>query len=96
MHRRDRWYVVFVGRQVGIYQSWPECHVHVHRFPVALFKSYDSYNEAENALRIYLGRLETETGGAHDYDILGKENATLDNINEQVAMEDMIPPPIIV
>ena len=95
MHRRDRWYVVFVGRQVGIYHSWPECHVHVHRFPGALFKSYDSYNEADYALRIHLRRLETKIVDAHVDDIVGEGNATLDN-PEHVAMEDVVPPPILV
>ncbi|CAK9142027.1 unnamed protein product, partial [Ilex paraguariensis] len=53
-----------------------------------LYKSYDSYNEADTTLRIYLGRLGADTVDAVGDDVAVEENATLRNINEKHAMED--------
>ena len=53
MHKKQRWYVVFFGRQVGIYESWVECHAHINRYPGALYKSYDLYAEVKTALAMH-------------------------------------------
>ncbi|KAK9225673.1 hypothetical protein WN943_010717 [Citrus x changshan-huyou] len=46
---RTTYYVVFVGRRPGIYESWPECQLQVNGFPRNLFKSYKSKESAEKA-----------------------------------------------
>lgn len=39
-------YVVLVGRMPGIYTSWPETHKLVEHFEGAVFKGYETYEEA--------------------------------------------------
>ena len=56
MNKKQRWYVVFVGRQVGIYQSWVECHAQVNKYAGALYKLYDSYNDAVTVFGMYNAR----------------------------------------
>lgn len=46
---RTTYYVVFVGRRPGIYDSWPECQLQVNGFPGNSFKSYKSKESAEKA-----------------------------------------------
>ncbi|XP_042404609.1 uncharacterized protein LOC121994740 [Zingiber officinale] len=47
-------YVVFVGRNPGIYDSWAETHNEVNKFSGALHKSYWSREEAEKAYGAFL------------------------------------------
>ncbi len=42
-------YVVFVGRTVGIHQSWDECHKAVNGFPGSKFKGYKVAEDAFDA-----------------------------------------------
>ena len=42
-------YVVFVGRQPGIYLSWPECQAQVYKFPGACYQAYDNMTRAKKA-----------------------------------------------
>ncbi|XP_077226225.1 uncharacterized protein LOC143859392 [Tasmannia lanceolata] len=44
---KNKFYVVFKGRQVGVYDSWQHCHVQVNGFSGACFRSYRSREEAE-------------------------------------------------
>ena len=44
-----KFYVVWVGRKPGIYNSWPECQAQVMGFEKALYKSFSSRKEAEAA-----------------------------------------------
>lgn len=48
---RSKTYVVFVGRQPGIYETWDECRAEVEGFPGARYKSFYSKEEAVMALR---------------------------------------------
>ncbi|KAI8569448.1 hypothetical protein RHMOL_Rhmol02G0280100 [Rhododendron molle] len=48
------YYVVFVGRVPGIYESWIGCNEQVYRFPGATFKKYPSLEEANNAWTAYV------------------------------------------
>ena len=43
-----KFYAVKKGRTAGIYNSWDECKKQVLGFENALFKSFDSYEEAES------------------------------------------------
>ena len=43
-----KFYAVKKGRTTGIYNSWDECKKQVLGFENALFKSFDSYEEAES------------------------------------------------
>lgn len=44
-----KFYVVWRGREPGIYTDWSSCNAQVHGFPAARFKSYRSLKEAEAA-----------------------------------------------
>lgn len=46
-------YVVWVGKQPGIYSSWPECKDQVNGFPNALYKGFLSYDKAKKAFDAY-------------------------------------------
>lgn len=46
---RARFYVVFEGREPGIYRDWEQCRARVEGFPGARHRSYASAEEAERA-----------------------------------------------
>ncbi|GFY98197.1 hypothetical protein Acr_12g0007380 [Actinidia rufa] len=49
MTRKQYYYVVFVGRNPGIYNTWAACSQQVYGFPCAVYKKYGSWDEANNA-----------------------------------------------
>lgn len=46
---RARWYVVWAGREPGIYRDWEQCRAQVEGFSGAQYRSYASAPEAERA-----------------------------------------------
>lgn len=54
---KQKYYVVWAGKQPGIYKTWAECQAQVNQFPQAKYKSYESLAEAEKAYQ----------GGASSY-----------------------------
>ena len=53
MARKEVIYVIFVGRQLGIYISWPECQQQVARYQGNVYKSYKSIEEAQTTWIMY-------------------------------------------
>jgi len=51
MAKKERFYVVWQGVTPGIYNSWAECKAQVHMFDKALYKSFNTREEAELAFR---------------------------------------------
>ena len=47
-----KWYVVWSGKQPGIYTNWEDAKTQVHGFAGARFKSYKQKEDAEHAYRI--------------------------------------------
>jgi ribonuclease HI len=47
---KTKFYVVWVGREPGIYRSWAECAAEVNGFPGAKYKAFESEREARGAL----------------------------------------------
>lgn len=47
--KKTKYYVVWQGREPGIYGSWAACKLQVDNFPAARYKSYESYTEAQKA-----------------------------------------------
>ncbi|MCF0205429.1 MAG: viroplasmin family protein [Muribaculaceae bacterium] len=47
----SKWYVVWVGAEPGIYDSWDECKDLVEGFPGAKYKAYNTFEGALNAYR---------------------------------------------
>jgi ribonuclease HI len=46
---KQKSYVVWIGRNPGIYNCWADCHLQVHKYSGAKYKSYKSRHEAEQA-----------------------------------------------
>ena len=42
-----KYYVVWIGRRPGIYETWDECEAQVKGFKRAKFKSFKNLNEAD-------------------------------------------------
>lgn len=51
MSKKRKFYVVWVGREPGIYEDWDDCQAQVSMFPGAKFKAFDSQTEATLAFR---------------------------------------------
>lgn len=49
--KKQKFYVVWQGRQTGIFQRWDEAEMHVKDFPGARFKSFENLTEATEAYR---------------------------------------------
>ncbi|KAF7123603.1 hypothetical protein RHSIM_Rhsim12G0104200 [Rhododendron simsii] len=54
----QKFYVVFVGRNPGIYNDWPACSAQVNRFPGVVHKKYTSWDEAYNAWVTFTRQVE--------------------------------------
>lgn len=46
-----KWYVVWVGNNPGIYETWEDCKLQVENFPGARYKGFKTREEAIMALR---------------------------------------------
>lgn len=49
MSSKTKFYVVWIGRQPGVYRSWVECAVQVNGFAGAKYKAFESEKEAREA-----------------------------------------------
>ncbi|MCO5265008.1 MAG: ribonuclease H family protein [Lentimicrobium sp.] len=49
MAKKQKYYVVWSGRETGIFNSWEECERQISGFKTARYKSYDSIQEAKDA-----------------------------------------------
>ncbi|HEV7348632.1 ribonuclease H family protein [Telluribacter sp.] len=50
MAKKQKYYVVWQGRQTGVFTDWKECEAQIKGFPEARYKSFDSLKEAEAAI----------------------------------------------
>jgi len=51
MAKKNKYYVVWNGREKGIFSSWDECKAQVDGFDGAQYKSFESQKEAEAAFK---------------------------------------------
>jgi len=62
--KKEKYYVVWKGRKPGIYDSWDDCLQQVDRFETAVYKSFKTLEEAEEAYSgkssEYMGKTKTE------------------------------------
>lgn len=58
----SKFYAVRVGKEPGIYHSWPECLDQVRGFPKAAFKSFATQTEAE----AFINNQDGNTGGGRN------------------------------
>jgi ribonuclease HI len=60
MKKRNQYYVVWKGRQPGIYSTWELCQAQVHGFPAAEYKAYPSLEAARFAFeQTYTGAMQS-------------------------------------
>jgi len=63
---KKKYYVVWVGRQTGIFETWEDCNKQIFGYPKAVYKSFKTKELAEQALKSsskeFIGRdiFETE------------------------------------
>ncbi len=50
MAKPPKYYVVWKGRQKGVYDTWEACQEQIQNFPGALYKSFESRTVADKAL----------------------------------------------
>lgn len=64
---KNKYYVVWVGQNPGIYTSWKECQAQISGFPNAKYKSFSSKTEAEKAFLSsagsYISKKKSTTSG---------------------------------
>ncbi|MBK7883007.1 MAG: ribonuclease H family protein [Chitinophagaceae bacterium] len=48
---KQKFYVVWKGRETGIFESWDKCKEQIHKFPQAEYKSFKTRQLAEEAFR---------------------------------------------
>jgi ribonuclease HI len=48
---KKKYYVVWSGRKIGVFDTWEECKAQVHEFPKPVFKSFESRALAEEAFQ---------------------------------------------
>ena len=48
---KHKYYVVWKGRQTGIFQSWDECNAQIFGFKGAVYKSFKTKQLAEEAFK---------------------------------------------
>ncbi len=48
---KNKFYTVWVGRQIGVFGSWDECRLQVEGFPGAKYKGFPTREQAESAFK---------------------------------------------
>ena len=65
MSKKNKYYVVWKGVSPGVYTSWTDCQLQIKGYDGALFKSFDTKEEAEHAFALpahhYIGNHKSNT-----------------------------------
>ena len=71
MAKQPKFYVVWKGREIGVFTSWEDCKAQTNGFDGAVFKSFESRELAEKAF--------------HDssYDYIGKNKKVVSELTEE-------------
>jgi ribonuclease HI len=51
MSKKQKYYVVWEGREIGVFRSWSECEAQVMNFPGAKYKAFDTEQDAVEAFQ---------------------------------------------
>ena len=46
MAQKRKFYVVWEGREIGVFRSWLDCEAQIKNFPKAKYKSFETEEEA--------------------------------------------------
>lgn len=55
---QQKFYVVWKGRETGVFETWEECKAQVHEFPQAKYKAFKTLDEAKEAFDVGAASLE--------------------------------------
>lgn len=83
---KKKFYVVWIGRNPGVYDTWDECKEQVHGYPQARYKSFPTIHIAQDA---YLNRTDEFVKATYD-------SATDFSEHESTLIGDPIPESISV
>ena len=50
-NKKRKWYVVWVGTETGVCDTWTECQLRTKGYPGAMYKSFDNVEDATRAYR---------------------------------------------
>ena len=50
---KKNFYVVLVGRRIGVYATWPECEKQVNGFPGAKYRAFSTIEEVDKYIDQY-------------------------------------------
>ncbi|MDA3613943.1 ribonuclease H1 domain-containing protein [Polluticaenibacter yanchengensis] len=71
---KKKYYVVWVGRQSGIFESWEDCSEQVSGYPKAVYKSFKTKELAEQAFK------------SESKEFIGKDIVETELTSEQIAL----------
>jgi ribonuclease HI len=76
--KKQKYYTVWEGAKIGVFESWDDCKKQVHGYPTAKYKSFETRAEAEAALRkpyyAVIKTAATTTGATQKMALMGKPN----------------------
>lgn len=70
MAKKPKFYVVWKGRETGVFSSWEDCKAQTNGFDGAVFKSFESKELAEEAFR------------SSSFDYIGKDKKVVGQLTE--------------
>ena len=61
--KKKKYYAVWKGHYTGVFESWEDCKAQITNYQGAIYKSFDSFDAAKNALKDghkeYVGKTKT-------------------------------------
>lgn len=76
--KKQKWYVVWVGANPGIYDNWADAKAQITGFPKARYKSFSSVSEAQKAFRSAPSMYMSKSSKSE------KSNKTVRNISHEM------------
>jgi ribonuclease HI len=73
---KNKFFVVWKGKQPGIYSSWEECNRQVHQFEGAKFKGFATEKEAQQAFKSPFWKYIGTSNNAQKKPARGKKNTS--------------------
>ena len=70
-----KFYVVWVGRETGVFTNWPQTHKLINKFPQAKYKSFPSKEEADVAFAAGWGTASKHNGKTNTKTTITKKTA---------------------
>ena len=84
MAKKKKYYVVWEGNNTGIFDSWAECQLQIKGYPNAIYKSFKTREEAEQA---YHGNYQDHYGKSKKPKAVIDENARENIIWKSISVD---------